>query len=44
MNAPTGERWVHEIKHDGFRIIARRLGKDVRLLQSRATTIPRATR
>ena len=29
--APTGERWVHEIKHDGFRIIARRVGNDVRL-------------
>jgi ATP-dependent DNA ligase len=24
--APTGEHWVHEIKHDGFRIIARRIG------------------
>ncbi len=31
MKAPTGERWVHEIKHDGFRIITRRVGKDVRL-------------
>jgi bifunctional non-homologous end joining protein LigD len=31
MQAPTGERWVHEIEHDGFRIIARRVGKDVRL-------------
>ena len=31
LNAPTGERWVHEIKHDGFRIIARRVGGDVRL-------------
>jgi len=29
--APTGERWVHEIKHDGFRIIARRVGRDVSL-------------
>ena len=31
MKAPTGERWVHEIKHDGFRIITRRVGNDVRL-------------
>ena len=31
VKAPTGERWVHEIKHDGFRIIARRIGRDVRL-------------
>jgi bifunctional non-homologous end joining protein LigD len=30
-SAPTGERWVHEIKHDGFRIIVRRIGRDVRL-------------
>jgi hypothetical protein len=31
MKAPTGERWVHEIKHDGFRIVAGRIGRDVRL-------------
>jgi bifunctional non-homologous end joining protein LigD len=35
MKAPTGERWVHEIKHDGFRIIARRIGRDVRLFTKR---------
>jgi bifunctional non-homologous end joining protein LigD len=29
---PTGPDWIHEIKHDGFRIIARRDGKKVRLL------------
>ena len=28
---PTGDRWVHEIKHDGFRIIARRVNGVVRL-------------
>jgi bifunctional non-homologous end joining protein LigD len=28
---PTGPDWVHEIKHDGFRVIARRDGKKVRL-------------
>ena len=31
MKAPTGERWVTEIKHDGYRLIARRVGKVVRL-------------
>ena len=29
--APTGENWIHEIKHDGFRIVARRIGGVVRL-------------
>ena len=28
---PSGELWVHEIKHDGFRVIARKAGKRVRL-------------
>ena len=28
---PSGGLWVHEIKHDGFRIIARRDGERVRL-------------
>jgi bifunctional non-homologous end joining protein LigD len=28
---PTGAGWVHEIKHDGFRILARREGDRVRL-------------
>jgi bifunctional non-homologous end joining protein LigD len=28
---PTGDGWVHEIKHDGFRILARRDGNGVRL-------------
>src|SRR6187399_2933097 len=31
MKAPTGPLWVHEIKHDGFRIVARRVGGVVRL-------------
>src|SRR6516165_11095707 len=32
-NAPTpsGGQWLHEIKHDGFRIIARKDGERVRL-------------
>ena len=29
---PAGPDWIHEIKHDGFRIIARRDGKKVRLV------------
>jgi ATP-dependent DNA ligase len=28
---PSGGQWVHEIKHDGFRIIARKTGARVRL-------------
>jgi bifunctional non-homologous end joining protein LigD len=28
---PSGPRWLHEIKHDGFRVIARKDGKHVKL-------------
>jgi bifunctional non-homologous end joining protein LigD len=28
---PSGGHWLHEIKHDGFRIIARKTGAQVRL-------------
>jgi len=28
---PSGDGWLHEIKHDGFRIIARKIGKRVKL-------------
>ena len=28
---PSGPDWIHEIKHDGFRILARRNGNGVRL-------------
>src|SRR6186713_3055575 len=31
LKAPTGPLWIHEIKHDGFRIVARRVGGIVRL-------------
>ena len=27
---PSGSQWLHEIKHDGFRIIARKTGAPVR--------------
>jgi ATP-dependent DNA ligase len=30
-NLPSGSQWRHEIKHDGFRIIARKTGAQVRL-------------
>jgi ATP-dependent DNA ligase len=29
---PSGPGWIHEIKHDGFRIMARRDGPAVRLI------------
>jgi bifunctional non-homologous end joining protein LigD len=29
---PAGANWIHEIKHDGFRIMARRDGASVRLI------------
>src|SRR5271168_187936 len=29
---PAGPDWIHEIKHDGFRIMARRDGPKVRLI------------
>jgi bifunctional non-homologous end joining protein LigD len=29
---PTGPQWIHEIKHDGYRMMARREGTGVRLL------------
>jgi bifunctional non-homologous end joining protein LigD len=29
--SPSGAEWVHEIKHDGYRIIVRRNGPTVRL-------------
>jgi ATP-dependent DNA ligase len=28
---PSGRNWIHEAKHDGFRIIARRIGSVIRL-------------
>ena len=30
-SAPSGDRWWHEIKHDGIRVIARKEDKSVRL-------------
>src|SRR3954447_23140005 len=28
---PAGDGWIHELKHDGYRILARKEGDDVRL-------------
>jgi hypothetical protein len=33
--SPSGPGWVHEIKHDGYRLIARRDGEAVRLFTRR---------
>ena len=32
---PTGSNWIHEIKHDGYRLIARRDPVGIRLLTRR---------
>jgi bifunctional non-homologous end joining protein LigD len=32
---PSGPGWIHEIKHDGYRLIVRRKGKAVRLFTRR---------
>ena len=32
---PSGPDWVHEIKHDGYRLIVRRHGNAVRLFTRR---------
>src|ERR1700731_3194857 len=34
---PAGRGWIHEIKHDGFRIMARRADGGVRLLTRKGT-------
>ena len=35
LKAPEGGGWVHEIKHDGYRLIVRRDGDTVRLFTRR---------
>jgi bifunctional non-homologous end joining protein LigD len=32
---PSGPDWVHEVKHDGYRLIVRRDGETVRLFTRR---------
>ena len=34
-HAPGGRHWVHEIKHDGYRLMVRRQGARVRLFTRR---------
>jgi ATP-dependent DNA ligase len=34
-HVPEGAMWVHEIKHDGYRLIVRRDGEGVRLFTRR---------
>ena len=33
---PVGPEWIHEIKHDGFRILVRRQGRRVRLVSRKS--------
>jgi ATP-dependent DNA ligase len=35
---PSGPYWIHEIKHDGFRLMARRDGAGVRLITRKGKT------
>jgi hypothetical protein len=41
---PSGSQWLHEIKHDGFRVIARKDGRDCGAIVVRATISPVASR
>src|SRR5262245_46604290 len=36
---PSGKNWLHEIKHDGFRLIARKTGKQVKLYSRRGNEL-----
>jgi len=36
---PSGANWVHEIKHDGYRLIVRRDGSTVRLYTRNANDL-----
>src|SRR5262249_45671675 len=38
---PCGSQWLHEIKHDGFRVIARKTGAQVRLYSRRDNDLSR---
>jgi ATP-dependent DNA ligase len=37
---PSGGEWLHEIKHDGFRVIARKKGAQVRLYSRPGNVVP----
>jgi bifunctional non-homologous end joining protein LigD len=36
---PSGPHWIHEVKHDGFRVIARKDGERVRLYNRRGNDL-----
>jgi bifunctional non-homologous end joining protein LigD len=38
---PSGPDWIHEIKHDGFRIMARRDAAGVRLITRKGNDLTR---
>jgi hypothetical protein len=40
---PAGPGWIHEIKHDGFRILAHRRGRAVRLFSRNGHNFGRST-
>ena len=40
---PSGDLWLHEIKHDGFRLIARKDGDRVRLYSRPGNDLTRAS-
>jgi bifunctional non-homologous end joining protein LigD len=35
---PSGSNWIHEIKHDGYRLMARRDSVGIRLIPGAAMT------
>jgi hypothetical protein len=37
---PSGGQWLHEIKHDGFRVVARKDGERVRLYSRPGNELP----
>ena len=39
---PAGGNWVHEIKHDGYRLIVRKEGAGVRLVYAQRLRLDRA--
>jgi ATP-dependent DNA ligase len=41
---PSGSEWLHEIKHDGFRIIARKDGPECGSIVVLSMTSPAASR
>jgi ATP-dependent DNA ligase len=41
---PSGAGWLHEIKHDGYRLMAQRRGSALDCSRATATTGPNAIR